>query len=343
MTGTKNNNQNTMVDIQLGEISRDGKISRPNAQENGTHCAINQTPDISVQSTESSDHIDLAVPIVYKQIMEKLVYLISVITLIVLAYGVSAKQWIVPYYYAIATPFLLSIRIIMYVKWKWHFFLIDFCYFCNTFLFIFIWACPYHADVFSVVFGMANGPLISAVVIFRNSLVFHDIDKLISTYIHILPPFLTFCIRWYPEITSAFWYDSFVPKFGEPSFLWLVAVPLACFVSHGIIYFIVVRLIIKPNEEYLDSFQFLSSKENTWTSKLLNCAGPKGKIWLFLMYNWLMGLFTTLLTRLWYEYFIAHCCLLSVAVIVVTWNGGTFYLDVFSRRDSKKSNKVIDL
>lgn len=34
----------------------------------------------------------------------------------------------------------------------------------------------------------SNGPLAGAIVMWKNSLVFHDIDKMISLFIHIYPP-----------------------------------------------------------------------------------------------------------------------------------------------------------
>jgi len=43
-----------------------------------------------------------------------------------------------------------------------------------------------------MMFGIANGPLALATYIFRNSLVFHDVDKMTSVYIHVLPLFLTY-------------------------------------------------------------------------------------------------------------------------------------------------------
>lgn len=36
-----------------------------------------------------------------------------------------------------------------------------------------------------------------AVIAWQNSLVFHDIDKLTSLFIHIYPPLVVFCERWY--------------------------------------------------------------------------------------------------------------------------------------------------
>jgi len=48
--------------------------------------------------------------------------------------------------------------------------------------------------MFAIVFALANGPLIWAMVVYRNSLVFHNTDKVTSTYIHLLPALLSY--RW---------------------------------------------------------------------------------------------------------------------------------------------------
>ena len=85
-----------------------------------------------------------------------------------------------------------------------HYFLIDFCYFtcvaCMIAVMIFV-AKPQSVDmyqtVFQTVFAMANGPVLGALIVWRNSLVFHSIDKITTVYIHCLPSLLMWCWRWY--------------------------------------------------------------------------------------------------------------------------------------------------
>ena len=43
---------------------------------------------------------------------------------------------------------------------------------------------------------LANGPLAWAILVWRNSFVFHSVDKVTSTFIHAMPPLVTFCQRW---------------------------------------------------------------------------------------------------------------------------------------------------
>merc|ERR1719313_1821375 len=55
---------------------------------------------------------------------------------------------------------------------------------------------PYNYALVRAGFVLATGALAWAVFIFRNSIVFHDIDQLTSLFIHLSPALLFFCLRW---------------------------------------------------------------------------------------------------------------------------------------------------
>ena len=65
-------------------------------------------------------------------------------------------------------------------------------------------------------FAMVNGPLAWSVLIFRNSLVFHDIDHTITTFIHVSPAVLSWCVRWGagqgPSVVFNRWHDPTTMK-----------------------------------------------------------------------------------------------------------------------------------
>lgn len=59
--------------------------------------------------------------------------------------------------------------------------------------------------LFCAFWGVANGPLLSAVGALGNSLVFHDVDNTVSVFIHLCPSLLTFTFRWKSDqIVSTF-------------------------------------------------------------------------------------------------------------------------------------------
>lgn len=51
---------------------------------------------------------------------------------------------------------------------------------------------PDEKELSLVVFALANGPVLVAAAVYRNSLVYHHQDKITSCYIHLLPASLTF-------------------------------------------------------------------------------------------------------------------------------------------------------
>ena len=56
----------------------------------------------------------------------------------------------------------------------------------------------YGTNLFKVMFSFSNGPVLLAIILWRNSMVFHSVDKMTSLFIHSFPPLYSYTIRWYP-------------------------------------------------------------------------------------------------------------------------------------------------
>eukprot|EP00629_Pelagomonadales_sp_RCC1024_P012005 CAMPEP_0119282530 /NCGR_PEP_ID=MMETSP1329-20130426/26910_1 /TAXON_ID=114041 /ORGANISM="Genus nov. species nov., Strain RCC1024" /LENGTH=381 /DNA_ID=CAMNT_0007283191 /DNA_START=95 /DNA_END=1237 /DNA_ORIENTATION=+ len=103
------------------------------------------------------------------------------------------------WYVATIAP-LLCHRVVTYLEQGYYYFLLDFCY-AVTLLCCGIVACDWLAvalppRVFAVAFACCNGPILSAIIGWRNSFVFHSLDHVTSTVLHALPPVWTFATRW---------------------------------------------------------------------------------------------------------------------------------------------------
>lgn len=97
--------------------------------------------------------------------------------------------------YTVMGLYLLPLRYIQYKKRAWHYFLFDLCYYVTILNFIYIWLLPSNAALFVACYCLSHGSLASAVITWRNSLVFHDQDKVTSLFIHIYAPFTFTVIR----------------------------------------------------------------------------------------------------------------------------------------------------
>ena len=98
--------------------------------------------------------------------------------------------------YTVQAAYYLPLRVYMYKKRTWHYFLFDLCYYTNVLDLIFIWAAPSSPALFVACYCISMGSLASAIITWRNSLVFHDWDKVTSLFIHIYPPLVFSVIRY---------------------------------------------------------------------------------------------------------------------------------------------------
>lgn len=112
--------------------------------------------------------------------------------------------------------FLFLLRFFIYKQAKYHFFMLDFCYLVNL-------SCMLQAHFFkdnllwfNANFALSMGPICMAIIVWKNSMVFHSINKLTSFFLHSFPPMLCHLIRWAVFLHLTSWYCSnkvtFFPK-----------------------------------------------------------------------------------------------------------------------------------
>ena len=86
-------------------------------------------------------------------------------------------------------------RAYKYKKRSWHYFLFDLCYYTTILNFVFIWLMPWSSTLWIACYCLSHGSLASAVITWRNSLVFHDSVKVTSLFVHIYAPLTLSVIR----------------------------------------------------------------------------------------------------------------------------------------------------
>lgn len=103
--------------------------------------------------------------------------------------------------YTIQSLYLLPLRWFKYKKRSWHYFLFDLCYYATILNFVYIWFLPQSPVLFVACYCLSHGSLASAVITWRNSLVFHDSDKVTSLFVHIYAPLTFTVIRYVLQTT----------------------------------------------------------------------------------------------------------------------------------------------
>jgi len=311
--------------------------------------SIDSSPNVANNSYIGFDkiaadvNIDIDLSIDYSnwvKVKDKIIFVFGVANIIVTCFIIALVPFALPYYYTAQFPVLLLYRLIMYLKDHYQYFFLDFCYYGNSFLIIYLWAFNNDPRIFMIVFSITNGPLLWAIALFRNSLVFHDIAKLTSLFIHLTPALTTFCIRWFSNSPGMERWKVCTEYSDEcpVNFLWLLVFPMCFYSAHQIYYYFIVQILrgskLRSDKTLLTSYRFLIGQKG-FVYRAVNCLGRKHRLLMYSVIFWAFSCLTMLLAYAWYNYFWAHLTVMIVLIIVAIWNGGGFYVNVFARTYTK--------
>mmetsp|Transcript_35251 Transcript_35251/g.58922 ORF Transcript_35251/g.58922 Transcript_35251/m.58922 type:complete len:414 (-) Transcript_35251:547-1788(-) len=235
---------------------------------------------------------------------------------------------------------LLALRYDNYKRHKWQYFLIDYCYIINGLLLLYLFFLRNSTALFKIIFSASNGPVALAIVFWRNSLVFHDTDKMTSVFIHAFPALVTFCLRWNPSPTFSF------KACEDPCiFTWMdYMTSLGVYILWQLWYLSIVEVFHKEkldsDPELLTSARWLLASPRAWLGKLCNRWGTKWRPVVYAMLQFTFTAVSSLPIPLLYQNFWAHVAFLVAIFGLCIWNGASFYFTVFAARYDKSLKQI---
>jgi Protein of unknown function (DUF2838) len=204
-------------------------------------------------------------------------------------------------------------------------------------LIVYLWLLRDEPRYFTIVFALVNGPLLWAIPVFRNSLVFHSIDKITSLFIHASPIVMTYVARWYLQgddhIDLTVCKDADCSVSMVDTFVW----PSAIFAAHQVLYYFLTHIVfhdsIENDPKALTVYRYLvSNNPKGMAYKVCHVFGPGwAKIVFHVLYTFQSAI-TMLPTILMYKYFEVHLAVGLAVIVCAIWNGANFYIEVFSRK-----------
>ncbi|KNE65854.1 hypothetical protein AMAG_09822 [Allomyces macrogynus ATCC 38327] len=268
----------------------------------------------------------------------------------------------VPVWYTIKAVILLGIRWGSYRRKRWHYFLADFCYLINSMLLVFLLVMPSSTTLFNVLFACAHGPLAWAIVTWRNSMVFHSLDKMTSVFIHLSPPVTLMALRWLDTTASTAaspYYGGYpgAPQRTEP----LPAMSMTeALVGSTIVYLVwqvayYVLILHRRRDKvykqgYATSFTWLLQDQGA-IGKAMGVFGDQHRLVTFMLLQFVYSMVTVLPSYVFARSQIANMLFLAFILSASIWNGANFYINVFSKRyltdlqklEDEFKSKVVDL
>ncbi|KAG9157437.1 hypothetical protein Leryth_010279 [Lithospermum erythrorhizon] len=136
----------------------------------------------------------------HETFINKVTHLLSVLGFGAFCFLLGARPQDIRYVYCLFYVIFVPLRWIYYRYKKWHYYLLDFCYYANTIFIIQLLFYPRNEKFFMICFSFAEGPLAWALIVWRCSLVFSSADKIVSVFIHLFPGLVFFTIRWWDPV-----------------------------------------------------------------------------------------------------------------------------------------------
>lgn len=295
----------------------------------------------------------------HERFITKVTHFCGVLSFGAFCFLLGARPQDIPYVYCLFFVIFIPLRWIYYRFRKWHYYLLDFCYYANTISMVMLLLYPKNEKLFMVCFSFAEGPLAWALIVWRCSLVFSSLDKIVSVLIHLLPGIVFFTIRWWdparfeamhPEGSAGL--RSSWPYVESKSYLWtwLFIVPLVAYTLWQILYFLIVNVLRRQrllrDPEVMTSYRELSKKAQKANNVWWRLSGVLGDQNRMLMYTLIQAAFTVATMALTVPIFLSyelHVIFQILKVSASIWNGGSFLLEVMPRQVILKEKKKLEM
>lgn len=278
--------------------------------------------------------------------MDKASFVFGVLIILVIeAVLLVAPNQMGKLYTALLIPLMVA-RYLIYKADLFHYFMYDFCYYVQVILLISMYVYPDNIELEKALFSMANGCLASAIIMWRNSLVFHSMDKMTSMFIHILPPLVTFSQRWGDHLSRKefpFYEKMEGTIISNMKEFWLI--PFGYYILWQTIYLIKTEVISKKKLEYntemMTSLRWMTRKKSSSSYKLLSIFGEHNQLPTFVLIQAVYTFITFLIVPLLWHSFWLHSLYLAAIFIVSLANGASYYFHVFAKRYIEEIQKRV--
>jgi len=256
--------------------------------------------------------------------------------------------------------FLVALRFVYYKAKGWHYYLFEFCYFCNYWLVLLnalsllrwygkgtTFLSEYHEELMRSYFLLAEGPLLWSVMTFKNSMVFHNFDQMISLWLHLSPALVGWTFRWYDDeiektFPGLFQFDVGGPMDYRPNFFRTVVLYLALWLIPYYLFMFRIGSHRIKERGYDTLFHYM-----TRPGGLL--AGPLGKYEertrskVYCLIHFVGSLVSANIAFIWWHYYVAHTVFLFFNYLLAAYNGATYYYTAFVRQNTKSKKANISM
>lgn len=277
---------------------------------------------------------------------EKISFVVGVSNVFITGFLAGAYPDWMHVWYSLQLIYFMPLRYYTYHKMGYQYFLADLCYFVNVLLSLSIWIFPNSRRLFISTYCLSYGNNAWAIAMWRNSLVFHSLDKVTSLFIHIMPPLVLHCLV--HQLDPAYQAVRFpaisrvrgVEQYGLGDMILYATIPYATWqISYH--FMITVRRAAQIKAGRPTSFTWLRrSYAKTWIGKFVLMLPESLQELAFMMIQYGYALLTMLPCTFWFYSKRMSAVFLACLGLWSVYNGATYYIDVFGKRFQKELEEL---
>lgn len=253
-------------------------------------------------------------------------------------------------FYCVMFPFLFITRYFHYKVTKWHYSMLEICYWVNCSTIIQTTWFQNNIMWFKMNYVIAIGPLCSMVCLYNFSLRFHEIDKLISIYLHYTPACVLYLYRWQIIPTT---FDGEINNLSfKDTTMSVVSFYLTWYLLFWLITEVVLGSTFRADQELQTSERYLMYVADAnpiakslakLTKDILGPLNLSAEIQFKLVYltsSLIYFLLSSGICYLLYDSEVLTACYLIFIFFCYTWFGGIYLAKVLTRKKIVSEDKT---
>jgi len=266
---------------------------------------------------------------------DEVAFFLGVVNVALIGYWMGFSPETYYYYWTFKSIILFSWRWFTYRKKGFQYLMLELCYFGNFLGMLHVYVWPQNLIMRKLTFAVCSGPLMWSIMAMRNSLVFHDVDKMTTLMMHASPALAGWSLRWFPDD-----HYRMNDKFAVATWRELVGLPVMFYCCWVVFYYFICFVFLNDRikrQGDVTMFDIMVPKDKAKIQKnpILRFLTSFPEAWqpvVYLMIHGTMASFSFLPTYLFWNHFVLHTCALLFCLGLSIWNGGTFYFKVFAKR-----------
>jgi hypothetical protein len=258
--------------------------------------------------------------------IDKVMFVLGFARIIFEAFLLGRAPCLYPFYHSVAVIVLVSLRYIYYRWMHWHYFLLDFCYWANFLILIFLWFFPTSQFIFTAIYSFSMGPLLIAIPLFNNSLVIHSVEKLTSSFIHLSPGLVTWSLR-YHEC------ELWPVAREDPTLIQYVINSAILYLAWALVYTVILKLTMKRCDEKNNTtmYKYMHETPGSFFHKATGILGEKLRPFTFMSYHIVFSLIATTITYITFHNHLLHAAIVILSILTTIWTAANYYMERFSK------------